>query len=98
MSLLNSFSGLIGFTEAEVRENFMDVIKVYCDEEYVETELNNLKSHYNGYKFCISDQEKRVFSPVSVIKHLKSSLDIFEEKKEKKNEKNKGIFYYFHKF
>jgi len=30
---------LIGFTEAELRENYIDAIKVYCEEDYIETEL-----------------------------------------------------------
>lgn len=83
-------SALIGFTTKEVRDNFIDVISVYCEEDYIEEELKDLKFHYNGYKFNNSVTENRVYSPVSIIKHLTSMLKIFMEIKEKKNQKNKG--------
>ena len=97
MSLKHQFSTLIGFTEAEFKENYIDIIKFYCEEDYVETELENIKSHYNGYKFSVSETENRLISPVSVIRHLKSSLIIFQSP----NHKNEGIlvfYYYFHNF
>lgn len=91
LSLEHSFSTLIGFTEEELKENYLDIIKFYCEEDYAQTELNNIKAHYNGYKFSVSPIENRVFSPISVIRHLESSLYIFQSIKQKKNPKNEVI-------
>ena len=69
----------------------MDVIKLYCDEDYIETELKNIKTHYNDYKFCSSQTDNTRICPESLIRHLESSLDIVQEIKEKKDERNQGI-------
>lgn len=95
MSLETQFSTLIGFTNEELRENYIDVIKLYCEEDYIETELNNIKFHYYGYKFNVSETENRVFSPVSVIRHLASSLRVLLDIKQKKNAKNQGNVFLF---
>ena len=91
VSLEPPFSTLIGFTKEELLENYMDVIKIYCEEDFIETELNNMELHYNGYKFNVSETENRVFSPVSVIRHLTSSLRVFQDIKQKKTAKNESI-------
>ena len=90
MSLDTEFSTLIGFTEAELRNNYTEVIKTYCEEDYVEKELRNIKIHYNGYKFNVTKLENRVYSPVSVIRHFISSLEFFKEFQQKKNESNES--------
>ena len=91
-SLEDSLTDLIGFTESEIRENYMDILKFYCHEDYIETELRNIKDHYNGYKFNISELENRVYSPVSVIRHFMSCLSVYETTKQKKNSTNEGIY------
>ncbi len=88
------FSTLTGFTTEEVRENFMDVLNVYCEKDYIEEELKDIKFHYNGYRFSNSITENRVYSPFTVIKHFASMLNIFIDRKEKKNAKNKGTFFH----
>lgn len=93
MSLRNSLTDLIGFTEEELKENYMEVLKAYCEEDYIETELKNLKYQYNGYKFNVSETENRVFSPFSIISHFMTSLDNLSDLKQKKNEKNQSIFF-----
>ena len=50
LSLIPYFSTLTGFTTEEVRENFMDVINLYCETDYIEEELKDIKFHYNGYR------------------------------------------------
>ena len=104
LSLDASLCDLIGFTESEVVDNFLDVIKIYCDESYIQQELKDLKINYNGYKFNNSITEKRVYSPVSVIKHLVSMLKRYKEIQKKKSQKSKfftpffSIFYAFYIF
>ena len=92
LSLDPSFNTLTGFTTEEVRENFMDVLNVYCETDYIEEELKDIKFHYNGYRFTNFITENRVYSPHVVIQHLISMLEIFIDRKEKKNAKNKGTF------
>ena len=94
LSLIPLFSTLTGFTTEEVRENFMDVFNVYCEKDYIEEELKDIKFHYNGYRFSNLITENSVFSPYAVIQHLISMLDIFLYRKEKKNAKNKGTFFH----
>ena len=88
------FNTLTGFTTEEVRENFMDVFNIYCEKDYIEEELKDIKFHYNGYRFTNFITENRVYSPYAVIQHLISMLKIFRHIKEKKNANNKGSFFH----
>ena len=89
----DSLTDLIGFTESELRENYMDILKFYCHEDYIETELRNINYHYNGYKFNVSAVENRVYSPVSVIRHIKSSLFVYKTTFQNNNSTNEGILF-----
>ena len=94
--MFDPYTDLIGFTDTELRENYIDIIKFYCEEDYIETELRNIKYHYNGYKFNISQMEKRIYSPVSVISHFRSSLYVYQTMKQKKNATNEGILFIYY--
>ena len=84
------YCDLIGFSQKEFEENFLKAIHLYCESDYVETELNNIKNHFNGYKFNQSPQGVKVYSSFAVIQHFQKTLTNFLSFKEKKNALNIG--------
>ena len=88
-----SFSFLTGFTTEEVRENFMDVVNVYCKKDYVEYE--DIESRYAGYRFSNLMRQNDLASLITIIQHFDSMLKIFMEIKEKKHEKNMRNFFHY---
>ena len=86
----DEYCDLIGFSQQEFEENFLKVIHLYCESDYVETELNNIKNLFNGYKFNQSLKGVKVYSSYAVIQHFQKTLKKFIFLKEKKNAFNIG--------
>ena len=75
---------MIGFSQKELEENFLKLIRLYCEDEYVETELQNIKNHFNGYKFNTNPNGVTVYSSFAIVNHFENALDNFLSFKEKK--------------
>ena len=66
ITLRNGCAGMLGFSEAEIRENFADRIPLAAEANGVSEEelMGRLLRWYDGYRF--SDAETHVCNPVSV--------------------------------
>ena len=67
ITLRTDYAGLLGFSEAEIRENFADRIPQAATANGLSEEelMKTLLKWYDGYRF--SDDEKHVCNPVSVL-------------------------------
>lgn len=64
------YSTLLGYTEAELKNEFKDHITAWCEQKSVSFDkgLDMLRTWYGGYRFhCRSEQ---VFNPLSIMKVL----------------------------
>ena len=71
------YAGMMGYTEAEVRETFQDyledIVKRRSKEESLASQedlLNEVRSWYNGYRF--SEGETCVYNPFSTLKFIQN--------------------------
>eukprot|EP00796_Vickermania_ingenoplastis_P006464 gene6464-biopygen4106 len=63
-----------GFTEQEITDNFSAHLKAMATALQVDKEVlrKQLKSYYNGYKFCASAGGATVYNPFSIVRALRS--------------------------
>lgn len=71
ITLDKSVATLCGFTEQELRDNFMEYVKEFAEQEKTtsDTLLANLKRMYDGY--CFAADAEGVYNPFSLLNALK---------------------------
>lgn len=74
ISMLDQFSGICGFTEREIEQNFMPEIQAMSDNQGIsETEcLGKLREMYDGYHF--SRRSEGVYNPYSLLNALSDQI------------------------
>ncbi len=72
ISMSNEYSGICGWTEEELIENFRSGIEALASErnEDFDTTIKALRDYYDGYLF--SGKGSKIYNPFSVLRALKS--------------------------
>lgn len=74
ISMLNQFSGICGFTETEIEENFMPEISSMAKSLEITDEecMEELRSMYDGYHF--SRNSEGIYNPYSLLNALSDKM------------------------
>jgi len=69
-----NYASLCGFTQQELETYFEPEINEFAKKNYDrENYLTKLKNFYNGYRF--SEDEEKVYNPISIMKHFGNNGD-----------------------